>query len=1495
MKTNHCPNTQSKDISKIDEKCTGCAPNNTQIIQNELLSGANISKQIAKIQEEEKKSFQARKIRKTKEELACRFDEMFANISLHEASSKGARAKNRPCISTQSLNKNATNIKAVPMLDKNIADNKASRILEKNKTNSKNAKASSQNMPLQMLDTSKIGLQDKITQDFHTLFDLAWDDSIEKKSHPKRALSVLACTLIVGLGAQNACAQGLFAQRFASLQQEYELSGSPDLPDVPPSKTDAKDALDENLPSLNPNLTNSVDNQQNTTVLDPDNTSDTHASEPDGTNPNLETPSTPSVPETPNKEVFGEESTQGNADSSKENAEIKGDKEANTQANKDLQEEANKEANKENPLDKEEESNKQSLNKEKEEKDKKERAGLKIIIPIKVPPKIQHIIDALPHKVTLYNNIPWMAIMKKDQLMVNEGALSPGSLNYDKLPLPIPYHIDLPRKREEVILVTPAAIVDPTGGLDITDKKNVRFVHTAKVINKGLMENTGQVAAKSNRIKTLTLVLVGNAVDADVEANLGGIYSQVELLSGGHRMRTIRLVNSGKVISGTLGYNMGLIHGKGIVINRPDRPDPKQDPSNFKGVLSSVKANYGLIKDILNINTMGLNAGYSQVDSVNQETVPANEGFANFGHMKNYTPYYTDAGKKTRFYNFGLVDDSVNYSNKDNKHLHLVPEKLKDGYNINGVNVLVNRDKEFDPKVLADGEKKVVNKLSLSKDLSINNAAVNAISSSTDTNLGTLSINNSVINASTDYKSKALHITNSVINAPLTTSGVKSKLDINHSVINAGFSQNQNDTKTINIKDSFINDEMTFKNSKTQGTLNLQGETYVNADINVGNMIVNIDPSVRLNSMIKDAGTKDSQINLGDPKDLRDEISIDPSFLLNIEQLNIYGRVHYTARSMFDKTKLTKGATKRTTIENNAVLRVDINPFAKIGGNIMIPLNTQEIEAKGNGILYLSNPGKVFDKLFPNKGMPWLKAGDTLKAAFTDNTRSVQEAKLIGFSDKNLGIDDAALQWKYDGGNQLISLEACPNIGGCTVQLPVVPPPAPPAPQPAPQPSPKPVPPAPKPVPPAPAPKPDAKPQPTPQPAPMPNPVPAPQPAPQPAPKPVPAPVPAPAPQPAPQPAPAPAPKPSFAKSLAYTKLNAVYKSAVSANMLVAFAPTTTTSNKSYEDAIKGLLSLMDGFYANSPYAYSIKANRDSLDLFAASGVSSKANEGKWSIESKLLIQGNRSDDAAYGESLYGYDVGKRSYKTRTSLYGGLLAMERGLSDSFGLGYALGAAHQKADFASGGKLKANSLYVGLYARKSFDSLSFYAGVGYQRAQMNAKRKISNDYQLLQGRAKYHSNALNAYLQGSYKLDLGAGLSLQPLIRTSYNYISQGKIGENESKTPLSVSKTNQGFWDVKAGTKLAYELGIGSAKLQTSLGMYAKHSTSKSKDLSASFDGGSLFAIKGANIPKTSGQVEYELAYESTGGVISALALGYEFGNNGNKNTNIRLNIGYKF
>lgn len=379
---------------------------------------------------------------------------------------------------------------------------------------------------------------------------------------------------------------------------------------------------------------------------------------------------------------------------------------------------------------------------------------------------------------------------------------------------------------------------------------------------------------------------------------------------------------------------------------------------------------------------------------------------------------------------------------------------------------------------------------------------------------------------------------------------------------------------------------------------------------------------------------------------------------------------------------------------------------------------------------------------------------------------------------------------------------------------------------------------------------------------------------------------------------------PIVVDSLLYEKLNKVYQSIVTSGEIGSLANTTLLENKTYNESLGGLLTILDQMYANNPYAYTVKSSRDSLKLFEdnMSYLTIKPKKDEMIVQGKAIYTGVKNDSGAYGKNYYGFDTGHRNYKTTTNTVGGLATFEYGLTDKSSLGFVLGGNNQDINFKGSSKIKGNSLYLGTFAKTDINNFKFMGGVGYQYTLADADRKVSNRYDSFSTGDKYDINSLNAFVEAKYVYNAEQDWTVEPKLRLSYYYIDQDKV--NEGYTPGQISmktdKVNSNTADVEIGVDFVKSLYLNNGKLKNILSLGVINTIGdKSKELNGYILGkekdGKKFDIQGVELPKTSGKVSYSLELEQTNGMIYTAGVSLEFAKDYNRNVNATIGIGYKF
>ena len=403
---------------------------------------------------------------------------------------------------------------------------------------------------------------------------------------------------------------------------------------------------------------------------------------------------------------------------------------------------------------------------------------------------------------------------------------------------------------------------------------------------------------------------------------------------------------------------------------------------------------------------------------------------------------------------------------------------------------------------------------------------------------------------------------------------------------------------------------------------------------------------------------------------------------------------------------------------------------------------------------------------------------------------------------------------------------------------------------------------------------------------------------------------------------------PTYISPTLYTKLNKIYKSIVSAGEIGKLANTTLITNvngdsyletvnnsqatraimsideKSPKESLAQLLTILDQIYANNPYAYTLKSSRDSLKLFEdnLSYLTITPKHGETIVQGKAIYTGVRNDSHSSGKNYHGFDTDHRSYKTTTNTYGGIATFEYGLNDKVSTGITLGGNNQNINFKGSSKIKANSLYLGAFAKSNINNFKLIGGIGYQYTSADSERGIANKYDSFKTDDKYDINSLSAFVEGKYTYNLRDNWSIEPKIKLSYYHINQNEVNEGYDPQALSMraNKATSDTTDIEVGTDFIKTINLKNGELKNVLSLGVITTTGdRDKEISGAILGaqnnGAEFDIQGVELPKVSGKVSYNLEYEQTNGMIYTAGVSLEFSKDYNRNFNTNLGIGYKF
>ena len=379
---------------------------------------------------------------------------------------------------------------------------------------------------------------------------------------------------------------------------------------------------------------------------------------------------------------------------------------------------------------------------------------------------------------------------------------------------------------------------------------------------------------------------------------------------------------------------------------------------------------------------------------------------------------------------------------------------------------------------------------------------------------------------------------------------------------------------------------------------------------------------------------------------------------------------------------------------------------------------------------------------------------------------------------------------------------------------------------------------------------------------------------------------------------------PTVTDDLLYIQLNKVYKSIISAGEIGKLANTTYLGDKTYEESLGGLLTMLDQIYANSPYSYTLKSSRDSLKLFEdnISYLTIKPKKHELITQGKAIYTGVKNDNTDNGKNYYGFDTGHRNYNTTTNTIGGLATFEYGLTDKTSVGLVVGGNNQSINFKGSSEVEGTSVYVGTFAKTEMNNFRFMGGLGYQYTSVDADREVSNGYDSFKTNDKYDVNSYNAFLEAKYVYEGTQNWRVEPKARLSYYSINQGSVDEgyNPGQLSIEVDKASSDTLDLEVGVDFVKTVQLEKGKLNNifSLGVINTLG-SDSKKLRGRILGankkGSDFEIQETELPDLSGKASYNLELEQTNGMIYTAGVSIEFSKDYNRNVNATIGIGYKF
>ena len=309
----------------------------------------------------------------------------------------------------------------------------------------------------------------------------------------------------------------------------------------------------------------------------------------------------------------------------------------------------------------------------------------------------------------------------------------------------------------------------------------------------------------------------------------------------------------------------------------------------------------------------------------------------------------------------------------------------------------------------------------------------------------------------------------------------------------------------------------------------------------------------------------------------------------------------------------------------------------------------------------------------------------------------------------------------------------------------------------------------------------------------------------------------------------------------------------------------------------------MDTLYAENIYSETVRATYDTIKLNEKLVLSTNINNevGKW---------------AAVGNGVYNkseYDktgtIGK-DYRTEIETSGLMGVMEYGLSADSSVGVVLSGALQDVDTA-GGSADGTLLYLGTYAKKNIGNYRLIAGLGYQYGDYDADNTAAK----IDSSDSYKTNALSAYIEGRYSMDLGDNLAIEPKLKLGYTYIDQDDVED----AYFGLEDANISTFDAEIGADLVKSINLKDGKLDVVFGAsYVRTMGDTDKDFTGSFrakNGRNKFDVIGVNLPENTGKFDLSVEVSKDSGLFYNGGVFLQTGNDDNKNYGVNVGIGYRF
>ncbi|BBA53249.1 autotransporter (plasmid) [Fusobacterium varium] len=359
--------------------------------------------------------------------------------------------------------------------------------------------------------------------------------------------------------------------------------------------------------------------------------------------------------------------------------------------------------------------------------------------------------------------------------------------------------------------------------------------------------------------------------------------------------------------------------------------------------------------------------------------------------------------------------------------------------------------------------------------------------------------------------------------------------------------------------------------------------------------------------------------------------------------------------------------------------------------------------------------------------------------------------------------------------------------------------------------------------------------------------------------------------------------------------LGEIYDSIVNGDQLPNLAPTTDTENKTEDEARKGLLTLLDQIYANTPYAQSAKLSKENVGLFREQILSTKMpKENEWIAEGHGIYsidEYGKSRDVKVGNTAV-----SNNYSNKGITTGLLGTAEYGLPQDTSLGFAVGGSHQKLDMSMNSKLKGEVIYLGVFGKKKIDNYLFTAGLGYQYGNYDGTRTIMNEYQSIRNTGGVKTDSFDIYGEVRYTFEDEKGRKIEPKLRLSKLFINEKSVSEKNGTLAIDLDKKSYSIPEIEIGVDFIEPINVKSGKLEAKFGIGVARTFGKNENyVTGKMKNSTDFKIMGPDFEDTKLRLSVGVDYEHGNGVFYNANIRLNVAKDTKKEINAKVGIGYRF